>query len=348
MNPIEAFQKAGYTVTDPQQQPGGGPPAPGAGAGGDAGSGGGKPATEVPGAGKEQPGAQLTQQEIEANFLKGFSGGRFASVDALNQHLAAVEADAEKAKVDPFANAYVKGLNDAIKNGIDPAVYERVANLDPAKTSDRDALILHSMWKNKLSREEAELLVDTDYKLGEGVNAEEQDVKVAHIRAKKDANEAREFLTQYKVSQLTPPAEVQAAQMKAAWAPVFPTLQQQFTHIKIQGNSGTYEFPISETAKQNAFKLLEETVHSGMIDVLPDADGLKFAQTLLQKEIQVQMMSEMLDTLMDEAKRKEAIQRHNPRAGAAPTGAQSEKAKADAETYQFLASQRGVKLKTYS
>ena len=347
---VDPFELAGLTLVDPGA--GAQPPAPPTPPSGDPGA---PPAPPTPApdplgvAGKIQftpneptnPDTPPAPPAPETDFLKGIAGGKFQKADELSAYIAELEAKANKEPENPFVNDYVRTLNDAFKNGIDLDVFNEVATVDIEKLEPTEALVLQLMWQDKLSREDATLLVESKYRLGAGEDADAQDVKVARITAKTDANKAREFLKGHQDSALVPPAERLAQEQAAAWEPHYSKVSDSFKELSFKGKSGEYKFPVSPEVMGRAESLLKEVVTSGLFDVKPDADGMKFAQDIVYKAILADELPNILDAMHDRFKLAQATDQHNPKipGGVTPPAISPQDGMA-----AWLAAQRGQKL----
>jgi hypothetical protein len=276
----------------------------------------------------------------EETFLKGILGGRFQKATELEQHLSQLEEKVNAKPVDPFVNDYVKGLNKAIQDGIDPKVYEKVAILDMDKMNEREALVLRAMFKDKLSQEDAEFLIDSTYRFGEGEDETSQEVKLARINAKLHSAEAKEFLSAYKVDQLTPPKEKLIEAQTKAWEPAIPQVLSEFKNLTIEGKTGKYDFVVSPESMSKAQNMLKEVLSSGIVEAMPDDQGMEFARSIVKKELLNLEMANIIDTMIDSQKALEAQQKHNPRLGITSPPVEDPKQ----GIAEFLANARGIKL----
>lgn len=249
----------------------------------------------------------------------------------------------KKAGEDPFANEYIKGLNKAVKDGVDPDVYHRVANIKVDKLSDRDALIMEARWKNpNLSPDEINALVDSDYRLGEDENADNQDVKIARIKAKRDANSAREFLESHRAQSLIPPREKQLESHKAAWVDHIPRTVKQHETITVPAVTGEMSFPIAPEVLKKAEKMLQTAINSGEFKASPDEAGQKIASNFIRSIAIVESLPAIIDHLVSQHKLEKATEQHNPRTpGVPPPPANVSEKRKQAE---FIAQEYGIRL----
>lgn len=343
----DPFVQAGFTVTPPQAPTGNEPPAPS-----------GEPTEGTPApqgdpvgmAGKIQftpnePPVQTpppAPAQPEADFLKGIAGGKFQKPDELTAYITELETKANATPENPFANDYIRNLNEAVRNGIDPDVFNEVATVDIEKLEPMEALVLQHMWNDKLSREDATLLVESKYRLGAEEDAEAQDVKVARITAKTDANKAKEFLKGHQESALVPPAEKLAQEQQAAWEPHYAKVAESFKELSFKGKTGEYKFPVSQESMAKAAALLKDVVTSGLFDIKPDNEGMQFAQNVVFKELLATELPNILDAMHDQLKLAQATQQHNPKIDGVPPPPSS----TQQGLGEWLAAARGQKLQS--
>lgn len=249
--------------------------------------------------------------DIEA-IINGKFDGRFKSLDEVVESYRALESEAKK---DPFASEWIRNLNKAVAEGVDPSVYMEVSNVDIDKLSEADAIILQMQWKEGLSREDAEFLVNRKYRLGgeDEIDPSDPDAREAAINLKLEGKNAKEFLGKYKQEALTSPLEKRQAELKSAWEPVIPTVLDKFKTLSIDAKTGKYDFPVSPEAMGKAQDLLRSVLDSGMFDNMPDREGMEYAEAIVRNELLSNMVSQMLDTVADQYKQAHLVDKHNPR-----------------------------------
>lgn len=293
--------------------------------------------TEEPAPPAEQP-----QPTFDiASVLNGKFGDKFKSLDEIEAAYTELEA---KANQDPFANDFVRNLNKALKDGIDPQLYMEVSSVDVDSMSERDALVLEMQWKNGVSKEDAEFMVDRAYKLNseEELDQSDPDVREAQIKLKIDAKNAKNFISEYKKDSLTSPIEKRQAEVTKAWEPIIPSIVDKFKTYPLNGKTGNYEVPVAPEALKSAQELLKSVIDSGMLDNMPDKEGLAVAEAIVEKEILYQSRASFADYLADTLKAKQLEEKHNPRKPAA-----QEKPAQPAGDWManFLAQQTGTRLR---
>ena len=264
---------------------------------------------------------QQSQPESTPSFdLSGKFNGRFKSIDEVEGYLSELE---NKASADPFANELIRDLNRAIQEGVDPDLYMAVSQIDVPNLDEAEALILEMQWKKGLSYEDAEFIVNRTYRLGgedEELDMSDPEVREAQIRLRVDAQEAKEFLSQYQQEALIPPAEKMKEQLTQAWTPVIPQVMDKWKSFQINSKSGTYNIPTSQAALQSAQQLLNDVISNGLIDNMPDQDGLAIANAIVEKEIMKHDFQNAIDYVADMLKSKQLEEKHNPRKPQGQTG----------------------------
>lgn len=283
---------------------------------------------------------QLTQPEQPAQSpsmeydLNGKFDGRFKSIDELESYVKDVEAKVSK---DPFANDFVRNLNKAIEEGVDPELYMAVSQINVDELSGKDALILQMQWKKGLSYEDAEFLVERTYKLGddeEELDMSDPEVREAQIRLGVDAQEAKEFLAKYKQEALTSPYEKAQQELSQAWTPVIPKVVDNWKTFQVNSKVGSFNIPASEGAIKAATTLLQEVISNGLLDNMPDQEGLAIANAIVEKEIMKHDFQHAIDYVAETLKNKQLEEKHNIRKPVGQTG--SPKPSGDDALIDFL------------
>lgn len=266
-------------------------------------------------------------------------GGRFKSIDEVETYLMDVE---NKASKDPFANDLVRNLNKAIADGIDPELYMNVSRMDVSQMSEKEALILEVQMKNGLSAEDAEFFVERAYKLPEEINeynANDPDVREAQIKMRIDSQKAKEYLDDYKSEALTSPKEKWQSQLTDAWEPMIPKVVDNYKTFTVNTKAGEYNVPASQGAIQAANTLLSEVIKSGMLENMPDQEGMAIANAIVEKEILKHDFHYAIEYIANQMKEQQLEQKHNirkPFAQAPPTQSGEQQGMID-----FLRSVRG-------
>ena len=252
-------------------------------------------------------------QQTPSFDLSGKFNGRFKSFDELESYVSQIELQSNK---DPFASDLVRDLNKAISEGVDPELYMAVSRLDVDSLNEKEALILQMQWKKGLSYDDAEFLVDRTYKLDsdlEDLDMSDPEVREAQIRLKLDSQEAKDFLAQYRQDAMTSPLEKQKEQLTQAWTPVIPQVVDKWKSFTVNSKSGTYSIPTSDGAINAARELLTEVISNGLLDNMPDQEGLEIANAIVEKEIMKHDFQHAIDYVADMLKNKQLEEKHNPR-----------------------------------
>lgn len=285
---------------------------------------------------QQQPSISEQPAPVQTNEfnLNGRFGDRFKSFEELESYVSEVEAKASK---DPFANDLVRNLNKAIQEGVDPELYMAVSQLNVEELSGREALILEMQWKKGLSFEDAEFLVNRTYKL-EGEEDEldmsDPEVREAQIRLGVDAQEAKEFLSQYKQEALTSPYERQQQELTQAWTPVIPKVVDSWKSFQVNSKAGSFTIPATDGAIKAATTLLQEVINNGLLDNMPDQEGLAIANAIVEKEIMKHDFQHAIDYVAESLKNKQLEEKHNIRKPSGQSG--SPKPSGDDALIDFL------------
>jgi len=252
--------------------------------------------------------------------LNGKFDNRFKSLDEVETYLRDIEA---KANQDPFANELVRNLNKAIQEGVDPELYMAVSQIDVNELSQKEALVLKMQWEKGLSFEDAEFIVNRTYKLEdteEEPDMSDPDVREAQIRLGLDAQEAKEFLGKYKQEALQSPYEKMQQELTQAWTPVIPKVLENWKTFQVNSKVGSFNIPVSEGAMKAANELLTEVIKGGLLENMPDQDGLAIANAIVEKEIMKHDFQNAIDYIADALKAKQLEEKHNIRKPEGQTG----------------------------
>lgn len=266
-----------------------------------------------------------TVQSTAGYDLSGKFEGRFKTMDELEVYLKDVE---EKANKDPFANDLVRNLNKAISEGVDPELYMAVSQINVEDLSAKDALILEMQWKKGLTFEDAEFIVNRTYKLSDEedeLDMSDPEVREAQIRLGLDSKEAKEFLVQHKQEALRSPYEKMQEELTQAWTPVIPKVLDNWKSFQVNTKTGAFNIPTSTAAIESATNLLKEVIANGLLENMPDKDGMAIANAIVEKEIIKHDFQNAIDYVVEAMKAKQIEEKHNPRKpeGAAYTPASS-------------------------
>lgn len=287
----------------------------------------------------EQPEGQQPTAE-DYSYLKNIMGGRFSNPSELEQYVS--ELEGRQPSEDLFASDYIRDLNDAVRAGIDPDLFATVTSIDLDEISPKEALILQYQMRDGLSWEDAEMLVNETYRLDDEMYSDDDaQTKTARIKAKVDANEAYEFLSQFKQDALTPPIEKQIERQMEAWTPIIPKVIEEFKTLEFEGKAGKYQFPVSAESQREAAKLFNEVIQLGIVDAMPNKEGLEFAKNLVYKELVMRESVNMLDTLVEKLRMQQIASKHNPSGSFLSSGAPPPDDKNS--LYEFLAAAKGMK-----
>lgn len=287
----------------------------------------------------EQAAATPTPPQPVEDIFKNIGGGKFKSADELNAHLEELD---KKTKENPFANDRIQKINELVRNGIDPDVAYQTTGINLDKLSPKELLVKQLQIRDKLSADDAEILVNEQYRLDDDIfSNDDPATKAARIKAKVDANGAKEFLQQHIADAQTPPIEKQIEKQVQAWTPVIPQVMDSFKSMSFSTKNGEYTFPVSPETQAAAAGLLNEVIQSGMVDAMPDKEGIEFAKAVVQKEILQREVGNIIDNVVDQIRAAEIAGKHNPRVNSPGTPPPPDDKKG---LYDFMAGMHGIKL----
>jgi hypothetical protein len=256
--------------------------------------------------------AQQVTPSIEFDWNGKFDG-RFKSFDELESYVKEVEGKANK---DPFANDLVRNLNKAISEGVDPELYMAVSQIDVENLSAKDALILEMQWKKGLTYDDAEFIVNRTYKLEDAEDEPDMsdpEVREAQIRLGLDSKSAKDFLGQYKQEALRSPYEKMQEELTQAWTPAIPKVMENWKSFQVNSKGGNYTIPTSPGAIEAANNLLKEIISNGLLENMPDKEGIAIANAIVEKEILKHDFQHAIDYVVEAMKAKQLEEKHNPR-----------------------------------
>ena len=213
-----------------------------------------------------------SEDELKDLINKGKSYGDLESRSTtLTQELERLKTSQE---VDPFANDYIKKLNELIKGGAAPEqvkLYSEINSLDVKALSPIEAKELALRYEHGLSAEEAKNMVNSTYKL-DPETYEKAVVDTETIRLKIDSKRDLEFLEKLQTNAAVNPAETQKADYAAKIQdyaqkvePIAKSIQESLTAIKgvsLNGKQGkdaiTIDLPISEETREKVADLVTQ------------------------------------------------------------------------------------------
>jgi hypothetical protein len=267
-------------------------------------------------------------------------GDEFESVDKVKARLDEYKSLSEKVKElegkqTVLANDYVRDLNGALLQGISKEAFDQVYHSNPEKLDAAEKLQLQLQWKHGYSAEDAKLVVDHKYKLGDEHDSDDPDVKVARLMLTADSKEADAFLSQYRQKQLTPPSKPDQTQIVQAWEPIIPSIIEKAKSIKI--DNLTYEVPqeIAAQVKKEVTDLLANDFQGDS----KNPEHQAYMQNLVEERIKVLTYESAMRYFLTEQDKKAIAEKANPSKvlGENPQGISTDKAQSEAlETAKFL------------
>lgn len=235
-----------------------------------------------------------------------------------------------KANTDPFANDYIKRLNDLTKAGANDSQIQAFTKLNKADLdglSPIDARLLALQVKNGISEEEAKIYINSSYKL----NPEEYDeatIAAENIRLKVDAQGDREFLKTHKAEVSTPPVNEterlqQEYQQKATehvnkLAPIAKDVLNNvnFKGLSINGKQGdqniTADFDVSDDSKANLHKLVDNYVQNNWENIPANEEGKQLIENYAKNLLIIQNYQSWIAHAASVRETQVRAEYHNP------------------------------------
>lgn len=261
-------------------------------------------------------------------------GAEYDSVEQVKARLDEYKTLTEKvkeleSKQTVLANDYVRDLNAALLQKISKEAFDQVYFSDPEKLDAAEKLQLQLQWKHGYSAEDAKLVVERKYNLGDDYDSDDPDVKVARLMLTADSKEAESFLSQYRQQQLTPPSKPDQTQIVTAWEPIIPSIIEKVKTIKI--NDLTYEVPQEITAqvKQEVIDLLGNDFQGDS----KNPEHQAYMQNLVAERIKVLTFESAMQYFLTEQDKKAIAEKANPSKvlGENPQGISTDEAQSKAK-----------------
>lgn len=210
-----------------------------------------------------------SEDELKDLINKGRSYGDLESrSSALSQELERLKTSQEE---NPFANDHIKKVNELIKAGAPPEqikLFTEIDSLDLKTLSPVEAKVLALRYEHGLTKEEAENMVNSSYKIGDDFDKSIIDSEL--IRLKIDSKKDFQFLEELKTKSATNPLEAKQAEYETkiqeytkSVQPIAKSIQESLTLIKgvnLNGKQGqdaiTIDLPISEESRSKISDLV--------------------------------------------------------------------------------------------
>jgi len=199
----------------------------------------------------------------------------------------------------PYANDYIKKLNELYASGADTnkvQLFNRINQLgDVTNLSSRDALKWQMMEQHNLTDTEAEVMLKTRYKTDDTIHADE-DVQAANIQQKIDGDTAKQYLKGLQASFETqaPTPEIvetpeqiklREQQFEAQVAPIVKSIETElpsyFSNVNVNGLQGdkavTIDLPIPAEVQTHIGSQVKQFALDHQIDTTKpeNIEGLK-------------------------------------------------------------------------
>lgn len=252
---------------------------------------------------------------VEFNWKEKFN---VDNEDALKSKLSELES---KANRNPYASDYVKQLNEAVEKGIPIETFNAVYSVDPKNLSPQQAISLKYQWESGLSKEEADALVESKYRLGEEYDETDPDVKRSRIELKVDAAIANTFINTHRSQALTSPLEQAVQQNLSTWQPAIGSLVQSSSTFTMP--EGIAPYTASQETLKAANEFMNSLISSPGFEADPSLDKEKVAgiarNFILASEHQniinhlASEYKKSMDAMVVEMEKKHIADKSNPR-----------------------------------
>lgn len=206
-----------------------------------------------------------------------------------------------------FANDYLKGLNDYVKNGGNKEVYDKIINVDITKMDGIDAIKTMILWENPgLEEEDVKLALLDKYRQLE--DDSEHDRKVGRVQLLLDEKDARKKLNEIQESHKAVGPErdqkmfeMQENKRMESWSPHANNIIKGFNALEVDLGNGS-KFSFNDFSDQDKTELMSDLVnvikYSGLN---PTADDVKSMQAVLRERAIVRKFDKIVTAIYNEA-----------------------------------------------
>lgn len=219
----------------------------------------------------------------------------------------------------PFANNIVKELNDFMARGGEYDTFSRGMSLNPDTLTPEQKVSIHKqLTTNGLSPEDADFMVQQEFKLGADFDANANDVRYARLKFNEAANIADAYLRDHKAKLMVPDQQRIAQERVNTLSPLVPKVMEGLKKVSFDLGDKTnfdYEVP-QETLNEVAATI------NGQLSSIDTSNSKNPAElinhiahmALVTKELPNILAKQKANLLLEFAKEK-----HHPRIpGSAP------------------------------
>lgn len=257
------------------------------------------------------PAAAAPPAPVEPNhsdILKGILGDEWGDLPKVKEALA-------KSKKDFLADIKddeVRELVTATSKGISKAAYEQFKKIEGSgKSTPQDKLALFLQMSEGMSAEDAQVIVERQFKFGEEFNSEDPDTKLARALGQREILRAEKWLDEKKAELSTPPT----LKNLKNWEPQIPSLIAANAKIEISvpgmPTPFVYAMNPAKTTEVEQFLKGIISMNDGYPD--PNTDEAKaWAKGAIQNHIIATEQAQVFDNFAKWMKNEELKQKVNP------------------------------------
>ena len=232
-----------------------------------------------------------------------------------------------KLNTDPFANDEIRKLNELIASGASQdqiRAFQRINSIDVATIEPKQARILALQMKHNLSAEDAELMVNNQYKLDPDLHTDEE-IRLAKIQLQIDSDTDKAYLAQYKAEVSTSPQAKQQADLEkqvteyaAKAEPVVKKLVSDYTSgikgVNLNGKRGdeaiVTDLPVSEESVRQAEQVVLESLVAQQVPL--NEENIGKAKEFLENYLIVTNWKSMAIDIASKTEERIRQEFHNP------------------------------------
>ncbi len=243
-------------------------------------------------------------QKIKLDTLKGIFGDEVDSEEKARELLDSYKKPAEVA--DPFANDYIKGLNQYLKDGGSRDVYDKVMTLKVDGLTAFDAQKTLMLWENpELNEEDVALALQDKYRQTDEDSDTDKRIGAVHLAT--DGKAAIKKLTELQNLHAIPEPvriarnnEAIESERMSKWAPVAPTIVDGIKELEVSlGENQTFKFTgITPQVRAEALADVQRAItHSG---IQHTAESVSQIQSIAKERILVRELPNILRAIKDQ------------------------------------------------
>lgn len=250
---------------------------------------------------------ETTQQEPQSpswNLSDIF--GEDIDVETAKQRYQEMQSKASQSE-QMFANDYMKGLNDYMKNGGNREVYDKIVNVDIGKLDGVDAIKTMIMWENPgLDEEDVRLALMDKYRQLD--DDSDHDKRVGKVQLLLDEKDARKKLAEIQDSHKSVGPErdqkmfeMQEAKRIDAWTPHTQNMIKSLNSLDVDLGGGS-KFTFNEFSEQDKTELMSEMnniVRYSGLGTSPD--DIKTMQAALRERAIIKKFDKIVNAVYNEA-----------------------------------------------